>query len=81
MREAAIGLGESIIEAERSLNQRFLHEHVDDESLEAAVGRVAALNGKLRYVHLRAHLLTKAVLTADQVRHYDRQRGYAPSEE
>lgn len=81
MREAAIGLGETIIEAERSLNQRFLHEHIDDESLEAAVERVAALNGKLRYVHLRAHLLTKAVLTVDQVQEYDRQRGYQPHEE
>jgi hypothetical protein len=81
MREAAIGLGETIIEAERSLNQKFLHEHVDDESLKAAVDRVAALNGKLRYAHLRAHLLTTALLTAEQVNLYDRQRGYAPREE
>lgn len=78
MREDAMGLGEAIIEAERSLNQRFLHEHIDDESLEAAVERIAALNGKLRYVHLRAHLLTTAVLTAEQVNLYDRQRGYPP---
>ena len=81
MREDAIGLGESIIEAERSLNQRFLHAHMDDQSLEAAVERVAALSGKLRYVHLRAHLRTKAMLTADQVQEYDRQRGYPPREE
>ena len=36
----------------------------------------AALQAKLRAVHLRAHLETRPVLSAQQITHYDQLRGY-----
>jgi Spy/CpxP family protein refolding chaperone len=73
----AVRIGESIIEAERELNRRFAHGHIDELTLEDLSARTAELYGELRYVHLRAHLATKAILTAEQVVAYDRLRGYA----
>jgi Spy/CpxP family protein refolding chaperone len=77
MLSQAIEIGEQIIEAERILNQRFAHEHIDEDTLEELTGQIAELYGQLRYIHLAAHLTTKATLTADQVAEYDDLRGYA----
>lgn len=76
MRERALELGEAIIEAERALNQRFEHGHIDEETLEAATREIAAVYGELRYTHLQAHLTTRRLLTDAQVAEYDRLRGY-----
>jgi hypothetical protein len=76
MLDRAIPLGEKIIEAERMLNRRFEHQHMDDEGLREATSEIAVLYGELRYVHLAAHLQTKALLTVEQVADYDRLRGY-----
>lgn len=76
MRRRALELGEEIIEAERALNQRFAHGHIDDGTLESATQEIAALYGELRYEHLRAHLTTRHVLTDAQVAEYDDLRGY-----
>ena len=45
--------------------------------LDRAVEAIAALQGKLRAAHLRAHLATRAALTPEQVAQYDVLRGYA----
>jgi len=76
MRERAVELGQAIIDAEANLNQRFRHDHVDDESLSEATREISLLYGELRYTHLRAHLATKDVLNEGQVAEYDRLRGY-----
>jgi len=76
MQSSAIRIGEQIIEAEASLNRRFAHGHIDESTLGDLTKQVAALYGELRFVHLAAHLSTRAVLTADQVAAYDRLRGY-----
>jgi len=80
MRIGAIELGNAIIDAERKLNTRFEHGHMDDETLAAATGKIARLYGELRYTHLRAHLTTRDVLTQKQVTAYDRLRGYEHTE-
>lgn len=76
MLEQARSLGLEIIEKERHLNMRFVHGHIDDESLRAATAEIATLSGALRFAHLRAHLQTRAILSSDQVDAYDRLRGY-----
>lgn len=76
MRERATELGSAIIEAERKLNLRFQHGHIDEETLAAMTGEIARLYGELRYTHLRAHLATKTILDEEQVALYDRMRGY-----
>jgi len=80
MRTGAITLGNAIILAERQLNMRFEHAHMDDETLAAATGEIARLYGELRYTHLRAHLTTRDVLTEEQIAEYDRLRGYGHAE-
>ncbi len=80
MRTGAITLGNAIIDAERQLNMRFEHGHMDDETLAAATGEIARLYGELRYTHLRAHLTTRDVLTEEQIAEYDRLRGYGHTE-
>lgn len=80
MRARAVELGETIVEAERHLGLRFQHRHVDDESLRNLTADIARMYGELRFVHLRAHLATRDLLTEDQVDAYDRLRGYRQGE-
>lgn len=77
MLSEAVRIGERIIEAEATLNRRFAHGHIDEVSLEQLSGEIAVLYGELRFVHLAAHLSTKAMLNADQIASYDRLRGYS----
>jgi Spy/CpxP family protein refolding chaperone len=69
-------LGAAIVEAERALDQRFASADIAATELDRRVGEIAALQGRLRAAHLRAHLATRAALTPDQVARYDTLRGY-----
>jgi len=73
----AQALGARIVEAEHVLDLAFADREIDEERLTALVGDVARLRGELRVVHLRAHLRTDPLLTAEQRRHYGMARGYA----
>ena len=79
MKARAIQLGKAIVDAERTLDRRFKHQHIDDESLSEMIAEIAGQYGELRYAHLRAHLATTEVLSKEQVAEYDRLRGYAAS--
>jgi Spy/CpxP family protein refolding chaperone len=76
MGAAAVPLGRAIVDAERTLNARFANGTIDDASLESLTARIASLQGRLRHVHLSAHLATRAVLSANQITKYDQMRGY-----
>lgn len=76
MQEQARALGVEIIAAEGQLNMRFAHAHIDEASLGEATNSIAELYGRLRFTHLRAHLLMTDLLTAAQIEEYDRLRGY-----
>jgi Spy/CpxP family protein refolding chaperone len=76
MHAAAVPLGLQIIEDERRLDRAFKDGSISDESLHDLTAQIATLNGHLRYIHLRAHLAMKHVLTAAQIRMYDSIRGY-----
>ena len=76
MHTRAVELGASIIEAERSFGLRFRHGHIDSAAVREATADIGRLQAELRYVHLAAHLTTRAVLDAPQVQAYDRLRGY-----
>ena len=76
MLERAKSLGAQIIEKESELDRRFAHRHLDDETLHRILLELGRLEAELRFVHLSAHLTTTALLTEEQIRSYDRARGY-----
>jgi hypothetical protein len=77
MKESAVALGAEIVAAEEELDRRFAHRHLDEATLAQLTARIAELEGRLRFVHLRAHLETDALLSADQRQRYVELRGYA----
>jgi Spy/CpxP family protein refolding chaperone len=77
MQAEAVRLGRELVDAETALDQLFAEGRADANSLARAVEASARLSGQLRLVHLRAHLETRAVLTAAQVERYDTLRGYS----
>lgn len=79
MTAAAKPLGAQIIAKERILDQSFADGTIDPTRLAAATEAIGTLRGKLRAVHLAAHLETKRVLTLEQIRRYDGLRGYGPA--
>ena len=76
MRAEAISLGEQVIALETVLDSLFKSGAVDAEMIDQTTATVAALYGKLRAVHLRTHLATRATLTETQLVKYETLRGY-----
>lgn len=77
MREAAQALGRRLVEAEAGLDSAFAAGTMAEPDLEARLDTIAQIEGRLRYVHLRAHLATRDVLSEHQRMLYARLRGYA----
>ena len=75
MQKQAVEVGKQIVELERELDQRFAHKHVDAATIADLTGRIGALNGRARSIHLAAHLETTALLHDTQVAAYNRLRG------
>jgi len=79
MERDARRLGGMLVERERQLDRAFAGGTVDEAALTTHTAVIARLQGELRWVHLRAHLEVRRVLTEEQVRRYDALRGYRPS--
>lgn len=79
MRSEALVLGEGVIAAETALDVLFRSGSADAASVDAATAEVASLYGRLRAVHLRAHLDTRATLNDAQLAAYQQLRGYNAS--
>lgn len=69
-------LGAEILEAEQALDRLFAERAADAAKVDTIAQTIGALQGRLRAVHLKAHLDTAAILTAHQIRRYDGLRGY-----
>jgi Spy/CpxP family protein refolding chaperone len=76
MTATAVPLGTELVGAERSLDEAFANRTIDEATLRATTLHIGELQGKLRAVHLSAHLATRAILTAEQIAAYDALRGY-----
>jgi len=79
MHEQAVEYGEEILQQEQALDQLFDSQKISRKQMETATSEIANLQGKLRLVHLQAHLETKQVMTQKQVKMYDQLRGYQNS--
>src|SRR5215470_1921515 len=77
MRQEAQQVGAQILAEEAGLEAAFKAGTITETDLRARVARIAGLQGKLRSIHLAAHLATRAVLSEEQVRQYNVLRGYA----
>lgn len=72
----AMPLGHEIIAAERQLDALFMSGEASAEAVEAQTARIAALQGRLRAVHLTTHLEMRDAMTDAQVETYMRLRGH-----
>ncbi len=79
MNAAAKSLGAEMIERERTLDRLFVNGEITPDRLTAETAAIAALNGRLRAVHLAAHLETRALLQPEQLVLYHQLRGYGGS--
>ena len=73
---AARPLGRRIVELERRLDRAFRSAGATDAEVAQLTAQIAALEGRLRFVHLAGHLETKKRLTRHQITKYDELRGY-----
>jgi len=76
MQSAAQELGAEILQRESALDMAFLHGGLGEAELQRDLAALAALQGELRFVHLRAHLAARALMSEDQVARYNALRGY-----
>jgi hypothetical protein len=79
MHMEAIRLGRQLVGKERALDKSFVSRSVGLESLKRLTKEIEELRGRLRDVHLAAHIEVRNVLTQTQIESYDRARGYTSS--
>ena len=77
MQAEARSLGAAFVEREAALDRLFADGLIDPASLDAETAAIAEVDGRLRRVHLAAHLETRAILIPEQVDRYVVARGYA----
>lgn len=75
MQAAARESGEQLLGAEFALDEAF-RAGTDASELAELAERAAAVEARLRAVHLEAHLDTTALLNDEQIRRYEHLRGY-----
>ena len=75
MAEAAAALGREILARERALDTAFAEARIDAAQLSAMAGEIAALMGRLRAVHLAAHIEARPLLSPQQIADYNKLRG------
>ena len=68
MEAAAKPLGAELVERERALDRAFAGAAVTTDALRSMTAAIGDVQGRLRAVHLAAHVETRAVLTEEQVR-------------
>jgi hypothetical protein len=76
MSATAKPLGAELVERERLLDKLFQKGEITPDRLAGETTAIGELQGRLRSVHLAAHLETRALLDPDQIALYQQLRGY-----
>jgi Spy/CpxP family protein refolding chaperone len=76
MAAAAKAVGFQIVETERALDESFRDRRVTPASLTSTLEALAALQARVRDIHLQAHLEQMSVLSPQQIGQYSALRGY-----
>ncbi|NIS61150.1 MAG: hypothetical protein GTO13_10735 [Proteobacteria bacterium] len=79
MHREAVRLGRLIVEQEKILDSLFAERKIDKTKLQSLTAGISKAQGELRFIHLRAHLQMKKVLSPKQIEKYDALRGYKSS--
>lgn len=74
--EEAQTLGKAIVELEQEMNEMFIKKTITEKTLRQKLAKSGELYGELRFVHLKWHLAMLNVLTEEQVKLYNKLRGY-----
>lgn len=74
MHTRAKDVGARIVEIEEELNDAFKTGLISDKSVFDDADQIGKLRGKLRAIHLTAHLKTQKLLTTDQLATYKKLR-------
>lgn len=72
-----VRLGKQLIAQEQRLNRIFVWGQASAENTQNIVADIGVLQARLRFTHLLAHIRTRDLLTAGQVKRYDELQGYA----
>lgn len=76
MKIEAKQLGKLVIEKEKELDSIFKENNLDEVLVQNKIMEISNLMGKLRIVHLDAHIKQKEILTESQIMAYNKLRGY-----
>jgi hypothetical protein len=76
MTAETVALGEQIIALEAELNRLFASRVVTLVSIDATTQAIGQKQASLRAAHLKYHLTTRDLLSAEQTQIYNRLRGY-----
>lgn len=77
MHEEAVRIGAEVIDLERKLDTGFAGATMTEAELSSLTREIAQRQGRLRFVHLQAHLVARSLLTAAQIQAYTALRGYS----
>ncbi len=75
--EDAVRIGTQIVDLERTLDRAFAHRTIDSTGLSSVTNEIGRLQGRLRFVHLAAHLAVTEILSQAQIEQYETHRGYS----
>jgi hypothetical protein len=81
MKAEAVSLGETLLAQEAELDRQFAERTVTAESLQTATAAIGQTQASLRNTHLKYHLATVPLLSAQQMHRYAQLRGYATQAE
>jgi hypothetical protein len=76
MKAESVPLGAALLAQEAALDRDFASHSVTFESLDVATKQIGETQGALRNTHLKYHLQTVLILSADQMKRYSALRGY-----
>jgi len=77
MERDAKRLGEDLISIEKKMDDGFAKGNIAEGELKELLLQSARTYALLRFTHLRCHLMTKKLLTDEQIKQYDILRGYS----
>ena len=77
MRDDAVRLGRHLVALEGRLDDSFESGAATADRIAQLTAAISEVEGRLRAVHLVAHVATRAVLTEHQIAIYDQLRGYS----